>query len=362
MFNALSGFFTGILSGLLPGFYITNILPVNQNFGFIVCATVSFLFATIFPSVLLCAPNSENQLIVLPTFKFLKQGKALKSINICLKSSVFSVFIFLFFAVFSLIFLEPLYNIIQFLIFAILCISLILLCKNTSSFFIILISALTGFLLLDQNMLVPMLSGFFGFSTLLICARIKIPLQKIKKFEVSNFSILRISGFASFLAYIFAFVPAISSTILAFISKIFGKLNDEEFMSFTVSTNMYYMLFSFIGIFIIGKARSGPAFYLMKTRGDIFYLVFLIVISAISSYLLLNKLKILFLKFFQKCHKIIISFSILFILIFNFIFYGFLGIAVLLTATFIALLAFKLNVKRTCCMASMIIPTMVLLW
>jgi TctA family transporter len=361
MFNAILGFFIGLLTGFLPGFYITNILPINVNFEFIICSTVAFLFASVFPSVLLCAPNSENHLIAIPAFKFLKKGEALKSIDISLKSSLFSVFIFLFFIVFSFIFLESLYKVIHIGIFAILCLALLFLCKNLNSFFIVCISALFGIILLDQNMIAPMLSGFFGFSTLLISFNTQIPLQKIKNFKVNTFQIFRISAFSSFLSFIFAFVPAISSTILAFISKFFGKLNKVEFMSFTVSTNIYYILFSFLGILTIQKARSGPAFFLMKTQGELWILVLLVILTAIFSFLFLNKIKIFILRFFQKYRIKILSFSVCFILIFNFIFYGVLGLIVLIIATFIALLAFKLNVRRTTCMASMIVPTLMLI-
>jgi len=361
MFNAVLGFFAGILAGFLPGFYITNILPLNVTFEFIVCSTVAFLFASIFPSVLLCAPNSENHLIAIPAFKFLKKGEALKSIDISLKSSLFSVFIFLFFILFSFVFLESLYKVIHISIFAILCLALLFLCRNLRSLFIICISALLGILLLDQNMIVPMLSGFFGFSTLLISFNTQIPLQKIKKFQVNTFQIFRISALSSFLSFIFAFVPAISSTILAFISRFFGKLNKIEFMSFTVSTNIYYILFSFLGIFTIQKTRSGPAFFLMKTQGELWFLVIIVIITAIVSFILLNKIKIFILRFFQKHRIKILYFSVCFILLFNFIFYGILGIIVLITATFIALLAFKLTVRRTTCMASMIVPTLMLI-
>jgi len=361
--DAILGFFAGLLAGFLPGFYITNLLPLNPSFEFIVCSTVSFLFASIFPSVLLCAPSSENHLIVIPAFKFLKQGKALKAINISLLTSLFSVILFLFFIFFSSVFLESIYKLLQIFIFSILCIALLILCRNLSSFFIVSLSALLGFLLFDFNMLVPMLSGFFGFSTLLISFRIKIPFQKIKNFEMSKFALFRISCFSSFLSFVFAFVPAISSSILAFITKFFGKLGKEEFMSFTVSTNIHYILFSFLGIFLIQKARTGPAFYLMKSLSseNLFYLAFLVLMSAIFSFIFLNKIKIIILKFFQNHRKKILIFSALFILFFNFLFYGFFGIAVLLAATFIGLLAYKLNVKKTTCMGSLIVPTLLMI-
>jgi len=364
MLNAVLGFFAGLVAGFLPGFYITNLLPLNSSFEFIVCSTISFLFATIFPSVFLCAPNSSNQLIVIPAFKFLKQGKALKSADISLLTSLFSILIFIFFIFFSQVFLQSIYTVLQIFIFGILCISLIFLCNGKNSLIILALSAFLGILLLDFNMLVPMLSGFFGFSTLLISFKTFIPHQKIKKFHISKFNILKISCFSSFLSFIFAFVPAVSSTILASLTKFFGKLNTEEFMVFTVSTNMYYMLFSFLGVFLLQKARSGPAFFLMATleNQDMFYLVFLILISSFTAFYILNHIKICLLKFFQTHREKILIFSVFFILFFNFIFYGFFGLLVLITATFIALFAYKLNVRKITCMASLIVPTLLILW
>ena len=277
LFFCFLGIFFGFFLGLIPGMHINNFLPFliflpftsTQFFFFVISASVSFAFSSFFPSILLGVPNQDTALNVLPGHRLVLEGRAYTALVLSLLGGLFALFFSVFFLFLFLFFLPVLYPFIRLLIpFLLVIICIIILISDRKPVFIVFfLSSVLGFLTFSYDLLLPLLSGFFGLSTLLISVmrNPSIPMQ-VPRFNstLSFFKIIRCSFISCFLSSIFGLIPAVSSTISACTGKIFGKLNSEEFITLLGGTNVIYMIYSFFTFFLVRITRSGSAVFLAK--------------------------------------------------------------------------------------------------
>ncbi len=360
------GLFIGFLIGLIPGLHINSVLPLllfasNQNLtALIVSASISFVFSSSFSTVLFGVP-SDDYLLVLPAHKLVKQGQAIKALSISFDSMVLAaVFSFLF--IFMLILLKHFFYLFQQAIPAILLLTLFsFIAKNKESVIIIILSGLLGYSCFHFNLLFPLLTGFFAVPNLLRSFDSKIKIQFFKKASFSK-KLIRTSLLASFLSSIFSVIPTISSAIASTVAEKFGRLDDEEFISFISSTNFSYMAFSFYALSVLGVARSGSSVFLKSIEANPLFYAGVILFSAGVSFYFCKKFSFTVIRLYQKIDSKILSSSALFFLIFlAFAFNGFVGVIVLFTSSSIGLLSLYLRVPCMSCMSSLIIPTVLTL-
>jgi putative membrane protein len=212
--------------------------------------------------------------------------------------------------------------------------------------------------------LLPMLTGLFGSSLLILSIKNKtqIPEQKISPPSKRIIKPILSSVIASPLC---GFLPGLGSGQAAVLGNLFSKGDKEGFLTLIGSTNILVMGFSFISLYAISKTRTGAAAavkeILGNLSGEILILILLaILISGIISFFLT---KFLANFFSQKITKIDYSklsiATLIFLVIIVFVISGFLGLLVLVAATLLGIFCNSLNIKKTNMMGCLLLPTII---
>jgi putative membrane protein len=384
LLSLLLGFLFGVVSGLLPGLHPNNIIPIVLTLSFLfnpldisvilISAGVINSFVNFIPSIIFGAPDDSNVLSVLPGHKLLLQGKGLEAIKVSVTGSLGGVFFaLLILPLFVLIFPKIYLLIRPYLYFILSAVSLYMIVtekgfKKVLALIVFILSGLLGFFVLNSSdkYLLPLLSGLFALPGLFLAFRNKVKIPPIGnsedkvKFDLKS---IVVGGLGGILAGLLPGIGAAQST--AIVNQIFRKSGDEKtFLSSIGSLTSSDFIYSILALWIIGNARSGIAVAI----GNIleinfqYVLVFItvIVLSSIFGYfltLIISK------KLIPKLIKINYSFVsiaiMIFIIFLVFVFSGIVGLLVTFVSSLIGLVAVKSGIKRSICMACLILPTII---
>jgi len=373
----LLGIAIGLVLGFLPAMHVNNFLPFfallsmtsPQLFLFVIAMSIAYVFSSFFPSVLLGVPNEDTALNVLPGHRMVLEGNAYSAIMISLYAGLFVTVLSVPFLIFFLSALTIVYAALQKVIPYLLIFVVIFMffSDKKSSIIIIVLSSILGFLTFDFNLLLPILTGFFGMSTILSAysSQSKIPPQ-ILRFNsgMTLYDLSIVSFMSSFLSSIFGFIPAISSAIVGTIGSYMRKLNSEEFLALLSGTNVNYMAYSFFALLLLHKTRSGSAVLLSKffQSESIFFVLGIILFSSAISFLICARLAKPIIRLYCRIdYRKACLFSIILMVSVNAVLTGWFGVLVLFASTSIGLLSNSLRVKRINCMAALIVPTIAVL-
>jgi putative membrane protein len=170
-----------------------------------------------------------------------------------------------------------------------------------------------------------------------------------------------VSFFSSFLV---AFLPGVSSSIAAMVSRLVRKFTDRDYLVLLGGINTSVTLLSVLSIYLVGKARSGLALAVRDYASPEFFLylipLFLIAVSfgTVSTLILARFVSKRVNKIPYKSMNYI---ALIFTIILVFILTDWLGLLVLVTSTALGLLTVIFRVKRINCMSSLIIPTLLVI-
>ena len=373
----LLGMCVGLLLGLVPGMHINNFLPFfillsftnPQLFFFVIAASMAYVFSSFFPAILLGVPNEDTALNVLPGHRMVLEGNAYSAVMVSLAGGLLVVLFSMPFLLFFLNALPLLYPALQKIVPYMLIIILLFmfLSDKKQSVIVLALSSVLGFLTFDFNLLLPLLTGFFGLSTLLISILNDSSVSpQVMRFDsrLSLTNLSTISFISCFLSSIFGFIPAISSSIVGTMASYIRKFDLEEFLVLLSGTNVAYMIYSFFALILINKTRSGSAVFLSQIfeKESIFFVLGIILLSSALAFLICLYLAKPLVRLYKRLdYRKLSLLSIFFIIAVNFALAGPFGLIVLLASTSIGLLSNSLGVKRINCMAALIVPTIVVL-
>jgi len=388
----LLGVSAGTITGLSPGIHINLVaailigslgffsslsIPLIALAVFITSMSITHTFMDFIPSIFLGAPEEDSFLSVLPGHQMLKEGRGQEALVLTIYGSLTALIIILIFTPLFIIFLPKIYTIVRTAIpFILILISLYIIFREENFLLSIVVFILAGFLgylafnLPVKEPLMPLLSGLFGFSGLIISLKQKtrlpkqeiLPLRKIKltksEFLKSLGAILISSPFCSFL-------PGIGSGHAATIGSEIIPLNTKGFMFLVGATNTIIMGLSFIAIYSIGKARSGSAAAIEQilgeiTRQNLTILIITMIAAGIIAAIIGIRLSNVCANYISKLnYQKITLFTLGIMLIFNIIFTNWLGLLVLATATSLGIFAILSESRRINLMACLIIPAII---
>jgi len=391
------GILAGTITGLFPGIHINliailllsisstllNITSPLTLIIFITAMAITHTFLDFIPSIFLGAPDEDSILSILPGHKLLLMGRAYYAVILTLYGSLAGLLIiFLLLPIFIFI-LPPFYQYIQNIIWLILLIAsgyLIFFTEKEWKFklwalIIFLLAGFLGIASLNLNLkepLLPLLTGLFGASNLLISIKnkVKIPKQKItsiRNIGLNKKSIAKAS-FASMIASpLTAFLPGLGAAQAAVIgSEVVGdykKIEQKEFLFLLGAINTIVMGLSFITLYSIQKTRTGAAVAISKlipelSTTNLIYILATIFIAGIISFFLAILISKQIAKHIHKFDYSKISIIIVAILtIITLIFTGFLGLLVFLTATSLGIATILLGIRRMHLMGALLVPT-----
>lgn len=399
MIEIILGLFAGILAGtftgLFPGIHINLVsafLLSAVGLGyfsglspivlvvFVVAMAITHTFLDFIPSIFLGAPEEDSFLAVLPGHRLLLEGKGLHAVLYSLYGCIAALPIIFIFTILFIYFLNSFYGFFQFFIpYVLVFVSLYLVFREESFFSAFSVFLLAGFLglfafkLPVKEPLLPLLTGLFGVSGLIVSMKEKISLPKQEIFSMReigfNVKYFLRSFVAAFISIpFFSFLPGTGSGYAAVVgSELMGEKKDDNkaFLFLVGCIAVSVMALSFVTVYAIDKSRTGVAAAVNEILGAISLhdLIIILIVIFITSFLAFF-LGFYVAKFFARrigsFNYKILSFIVI-IILFSVVvlFSNLFGIIVLITGSAIGVFAILSGVKRIHLMGSLLIPTIV---
>lgn len=388
------GVLTGIFTGLTPGIHVNLIgaflitLSVSllafidpiYVIIFIVAMAITHTYIDFIPSIYLGCPDTDTELSILPGHELLKKGQGYSAILLTIYGSLAAVFILILISYPAIYILSKIHKIFPILIPGLLALAAFFLIsteKNKiNALIVFILTGILGLIVLNlepfsifklsielKQPLLPLLTGLFGASTLIISikSKTKIPEQKITKIKQKIFKPIIGAIIAS---PICSFLPGLGSGQAAIIGNTIIKNQDKKaFLVLLGATNTLVMGFSFISLYIIARTRTGAALAIKEIMGylsgNILVLILIsILITGIISFFLTKFLAKFISGKITKINYTKLSLATLFVLaLIVFIASGFFGLIVLTISALTGLYSISLGIKRTLMMGVLMIPT-----
>lgn len=383
----LLGIIFGTITGLIPGVHINLIGAFIVSLStslfylinpiylvvFIVAMAVTHTFVDFIPSIFLGCPDTDTELSILPGHELLKKGEGYEAIILTCYGSLAAIFILVLIAYPSIFIISKIYDSLRFFIpYILIIVSLFLIFSEKNKFPALFVFLLTGFLGLSvlnlssesEKFLLPLLTGLFGSSMLLISIKNKfeIPKQKITKIKTK---ILRPLLGAVIASPICSFLPGLGSGQAAIIGNTISKSDTKGFLVLLGATNTLVMGFSFISLYVILRTRTGAAAAIQDILGILsgkmlVLILIVVVISGIVSFFLAGSLAKFFSQRMKKVNYVSLSLiTLLILVVIVFLVSGFLGFLILIASTFTGIYSISLGVRRTNMMGCLLVPTII---
>lgn len=381
------GLIVGSITGLIPGLHINNVCTIIigassfllQHFSglelsiFITSTAITHTFLDSIPSIFLGAPSSDSDaLVVLPGHKMLLQGRGKEAVILTVIGSLFSLVLSVALLPFLIILFRTIYPFVKDWTGLILLVASILIIfrgnNRMMSLLFFLFSGIlgvVGFEKLDSDALMPMLSGLFGVSILLLSinGNAAIPEQRNgTRIRISKKHMMKGVGGATFASAIAAFLPGFGNAQAAILAQsVIGRMSTEGTLMLLGGINTANMAISVATLLAIDKARNGA----MTTINELVGINADIAFNIIGAALVAGGIAVWLAKKYSEKFSIIIRkidykkliTSIIVLIIATALFSsGAKGLLLLMTATAIGISASLLNVAKNNLMGCLILP------
>lgn len=383
------GIFAGTITGLIPGIHInlisiflislsTTILTSTNSISlviFIAALAITHTFIDFIPSVFLGCPDTDTELSVLPGHELLKKGQGYEAVILTTYGSAAAIIITLILAIPLLIFksqIQSSYYTIKPLIPGLLILASFYLIslehKKSKAFLSFFLSGLLGLCVLNwedlSQPLLPLLSGLFGSSMLILSIKnkIQIPKQKITKPKTNIFKPIKGVIFAAPLCSI---LPGLGSGQAAIIANAISKTSSRNFLVLLGATNTLVMGISFLSIYIINKTRTGAAVAIQEIIQNLNLQIIIIILVTISfsgiiAFFLSQFIaKMISTKIAKLNYTKLSLTTLIFLTIIITTISGFTGLIIFIASTLTGIYCISLKVRRTHMMGCLIVPTII---
>jgi len=396
MLSILIGILFGTITGLIPGIHINLIgvflvslsaslfISINPLYliVFITAMAITHTFIDFIPSVFLGCPDTDTELSVLPGHDLLKRGHGYQAVVLTAYGSIAAIFVLMLISFPSILMISKTYNSIKNLIpYLLIIISILLISLEKNKKLALLVFFLTGFLgwsilnlpdkLINQPLL-PLLTGLFGSSMLIISIKTKFKIKK-QKISMPKIKFLKPLTGAIIASPLCSFLPGLGSGQAAIMGNIISKISKKteknsgkekkEFLFLLGATNTLVMGFSFISLYVISKTRTGAALAIQQILGNLTSKILILILittllSGIASFFLTLYITKIISQKINKINYTLLSIITLIILtIIVFVVSGLSGLLILIISTLTGIYCISLNVRRTNMMGCLLIPT-----
>jgi len=382
----LLGIACGTFCGLLPGVHPNNMVPVAIGLmtalsldplcavAFIVAMGISNIFISYIPSTFLGVPDEGTALSVLPAHRMVREGRGFQAVKLSTTGCLLGLMAGLAFLPLFLLFGKEFYGVLKNYVGLILIViaALMILTEHSLSkkgwaLLVFFLSGLLGLVSLSGRLcsgdaaLIPIFTGLFGLSTLLIGLQSsKLPPQQDKNEEIKlNPKVLGVGGFiGAFMGMLPAVGPA-QTTVVAQLAT--QSSTPEDFLVCVSEVNLLKVFYSFILLYLIGRARTGVAAAVQQLVEVDMITVFLMIgvslfAAGIATLLVLRLGKSASSFIPRLPYKLFLTLITCWVVGLTVWFCGLVGLPILATATAIGLLPPKVGVKRVHCMGVLMLP------
>lgn len=405
------GFILGIMSGLVPGLHVNNfaamMLAVSPQLmaqglspyhiaSMILAASISQTFFDVIPAVFVGAPDSDTALAVLPGHSLLLEGRGIEAIRLSALGSSGSIIVALM-LVFPLswIFTSCYDYLMKYVGVLLLAIALLMVKTEmgpqiegqgslvhwkykalaallflTSGFLGLFAFGheymLTSPLGLEPQVLLPLLSGLFGASFLILslATETEMPEQKETELKVPLRSLAKSVLSGSLGGSVVAWIPGVSPSVATIATRIGAPSNPEEFLVSIAGVNTANALFSLVALYAIGRPRSGAAAAIEKLMTVDYWILVqmmaMIVIVAAASYLMVIASARYAAQIISKLnYKMLCAAVLLFLILMTLGFTGPFGLFIFFLSTVVGLIAPIAGIHKTHAMGVLMLPLIV---
>lgn len=391
----VAGILCGIITGLVPGLHVNLVSAVLLSSAaylldffsetalavFIISIALTHTFLDIIPTVFLGAPNPDTALAVLPGHEFLLKGLGFEAVKLGIIGSLFGVILSIALMPLFILIVPVIYNFVKpFIAYFLIGVAVLLILKEETArqklvaLTLFLASGSLGLLLLKglvvNQALLPLLSGLFGMSTLLLSlnTEVIVPEQNSVSITLSKARIAKAVLALTLAGWITSMLPAVGAAqATVFASLLFKKMSKSVYLIVVGGVNTVNFLLSLVTFYTINKARNGAIVAVQQLLGEIglkellLFVAIALLVSGIAVILALNFARLFAAILPRINYKILCITIILFLVIMVGLISGFLGLAVLFTATAIGIVAPLYQVKRCVLMGCLMLPVIVML-
>lgn len=379
------GIIIGVLTGLAPGIHInlvsalvvtliphSNIEPISAAI-FIAVLAITHTAIDFIPSIYLGAPNDETALTVLPSHELLKGGQGHQAVSLALKGTLAGAVIAIGIAPLIILFspkiLSMLSGIIPFIIIFLITYLLMRENKIVAGIMTFILSGILGYLALNtpvKEPLLPLLSGLFGASGLVMSMKEKTSLTKqnteaVISANITKKDLIAYTGIGS----IFSILPALGSGYASLVSSEIKENDSKKFIYSVGLMNMLIMVSSFSFVYATRKARTGAAAATLEllnkqTPVQITTILSVCLVASILAFFIGKAISKKSAEYISKIRYDIVSGIALGIMaLMTILFSNLLGIIVFLTGAAIGIFTITSGVRRTTMMGCLIVPTLI---
>jgi putative membrane protein len=385
LFFAL-GIVLGVLAGLVPGLHPNTLLvtllsfslllegnPVYWTLALITSLAVSNTIVNFIPSIFIGAPDPDTCLSVLPGHRLLARGEGYDALFLTVVGGVSVMIITVLALPFLLWFIPSVYGIVHaYIHWLLLLVFLALLFqekgkKKLHALFFFLTSGAAGFMLLSslpsRYVLFPSLTGLFGLSIIITGMAHSVSLPEQKSRRVPRHGFVK-GGIAGWLAGMFVGVlPGIGSAQAGVLANTVLKGNEKDFLVALGGINTANIMFTFIALHTISKARSGAAAAVSEIAasigiGELYFMTIIALLSCFTASVLTlwlgkRSASLMTEVSYKKLNAVVLLIIIVLVLAFS----GVQGLLIAALCTIIGVACALIGIKRMYLMGFLMVPT-----
>lgn len=384
----------GIVAGLIPGLHPNSTIPfiilLSGLFAplsiaiFLVSMAIVNGFVAFVPSILLGAPESGNELSILPGHRLLLSGRAFEAVKltvigglgaVCVAAATLPLFAITVPLIYKL--LRPYIHWLLGAVVAYMILSEENIKKIAAAIAVFILSGALGIVVLDslcvKDGLFPLLSGLFGLPILLVSIKTKTKLPESFSFDeemLSRTTVWKAICSGAVAGIIAGLLPGIGSSTAAtivqnFQSKISEQVDCRKFLISIAAITGADIIYSLLALWLIGNPRSAIAVavgeLIQIDFGKMMILLTCIICSAaIGAYIALRLVRSFIFIIRRVNYSLLCTTVCIFILFLIALVSGFIGLFVAGIAVAVGLYANLTAVHRTHAMGCLILPT--ILW
>jgi putative membrane protein len=222
------------------------------------------------------------------------------------------------------------------------------------------LSAITGLSALSSpSLIMPVLAGFFGVSTILFSLKTRASIPAQKPPGSVGFR-PRPAVVSAFFALVSSFLPGVSASVSGAMAKTYARLGLEDFLVALGGINSVYAFMAVLAVFIVGRPRSGAGIIVESLSPSALEVVGCVLLAlGLSAFLAWHSGSFVARGFSALGSRKLNAFALLLTIALALVFAGPRGLLALATASCIGYFCLVTGTRRMSCMASLIFPTIV---
>jgi putative membrane protein len=216
---------------------------------------------------------------------------------------------------------------------------------------------------LEAQVLLPLLSGIFGASSLIISLSgdSEVAEQRESDISLSPGALAKAVVSGSLGGSVVAWIPGVSASVAALTVRLGAPAGPEEFLVNIGGANTANALFSLVALYVIGRPRSGAAAAiqeLMDIDGSSLaaMIIIVVIVAAFSFLATLWAARLAARAVSNVNYRLLCLMVLLFLTAMSYAFTGIFGLFIFFLSTVVGLVAPVAGIRRTHAMGVLMLP------